>query len=148
MRRLISTAMILFASMGFALTTVPAGTAAPSERPAIGGDLSMIDFNVKPYRVPATGMVRSTLLVRTPIDSGRQTVALRVRSSNRHVFTPRTIVFRSLAPGTSKRVRVAIQPGRKARGMAKITVTNGQLLASDTIKVTPPTPGAGNWRNP
>lgn len=149
MRRLTSSAVLFFAFLGLLAVAGPATSATPqTERPVAGGDLSMLDFNVKAYRVPATGMVFSNLHIKTPRDSTRQDVTLRMRSSNPHVFTPRFITLRGIQPGTTKRFRVAIQPGRKARGKATITVTNGELLVTDTITVTRPTPGAGAWRKP
>lgn len=150
MPRLVAAATLFFTSIGLfagAAATQSSATNLP-DRPAIGGDLSLLDFHIKKYRVPATGMVVSFVRIESPKNAGRQDVNLRVRSSNREVFTPRIVSIRGVKPGTATRIPFRIQPGRKARGKATITVSNGELLARDTIQVTRPTPGAGDWRRP
>lgn len=148
--RLVAAATLFFSSLGLlaGATAAQSSSAKPPSGTVIGGDLSLLDFHIKKYRVPATGMVGSFVWIRSSEDAVRQDVNLRVRSSNREVFTPRIISIRGVKPGKAARIPFRIQPGKKARGKATITVSNGELLARDTIQVTRPTPGAGNWRQP
>ncbi|MBN8868852.1 MAG: hypothetical protein J0H66_03115 [Solirubrobacterales bacterium] len=112
------------------------------------GTVRALGLNVKPRKLPATGLTRAIIYIRTSKGSKRQTLELKVRSSNPHVLTPRLVGIRNVKPGAVSWMPIAIQPGRKARGRTVITVTTGDLKVSDSLRITRPTPDADDWKDP
>lgn len=62
-------------------------------------------------------------------------VKVRIKSSNRRVKVRKRVVIRSIRPGKTARVKVAVRARRKARGKAKITVTVAGKKARAHLRV-------------
>jgi hypothetical protein len=150
MNRLGSKLVIAAVSVGLAGigSTVIATSAGAGVDRSSDGPISALGLNVKPEKLPATGLTRAIVSIQPAEDWTSGVLNLKVRSSNPHVLTPRKITINDAKPGAFTRVRIAIQPGRKARGKTVITVTSGDLEASDSLRITRPTPGADNWKGP